>query len=114
MGRRKSKIYVAPSGSGAVYDYNKNTYRPVCKIDDQPYYWSQGIGKITGTPSDVLAHVAYVDETWQGIQLSQADLGILDSQDRFTVDSQGMLICTGNDCDKFSIDQSTAQLVYSG
>lgn len=114
MSKRKSKIYTKPTISGGVYDYNKNTYRKSCEIDEQPYYWTQGIGDITGSPSDVLAHIAYVDEQWQGISLLQGDLGILDNQNRFTVDASGMLICTGNDCDKFSIDQSNAQLVYSG
>ena len=112
---KRNKIFTsAPDSGKAYYDWKRNTYRKGCEVGDQPYYWWQGIGKTKGTPSDVLAHVAYVDETWQGIQLSQADLGILDNQNRFTVDKDGMLICTGNDCDKFSIDQSTAQLVYSG
>lgn len=80
---------------------------------EQPYYWFQGIGKITACPVDILCTVAYVDEHWHGMDLKQADLGVVDKDGDFSVDSQGMLICTRPDALKFSIDQSTAELVYS-
>lgn len=114
MKTRKSKLNVsAPTSGKAYYDFKRNTYRRGCEIGEQPYYWFQGIGDITGHVKDVLATVAYEFEYWHGMDLFQGDLGIVDKDNDFTVDSQGFLICTRPDANRFSIDQSTAELVHS-
>ena len=114
MGRRKSRVFVKKTDNKVYYNYHKNTYTKSCNMDEQPYYWYQGIGDITGTPSDIMAHVAYLDELWHGMNLLQGDLGMVDPDGDFTVDAEGYLQCTRPDADKYSIDQSTAQLVYQG
>ena len=112
MSRHKGLNTRAPDERKAYIDFRKSTYRRGKDIGEQAYYKWQGIGQIKACPTDVMAHVAYIDETWQGINLLQGDLGMVDPDSDFTVDAQGYLICNGNQCGAYSIDQSTASLMY--